>query len=95
MVTNDKPMTISECERKHKTTWLALTLLGGFMVCFLVCVGWSVRTGYSADKNSTAVGSRLTTHEKVQIEQMMSINEKLSRIEKSIEGLTTAIHDGG
>jgi len=75
---DDKPVTLAQCEQKHRSTWKIL----GFLVLLLtVLLAVGSGSGYSGFRAQ----QRLDVHEVRQEETDKSINASLKRNEKALE----------
>jgi len=70
----DKPVTLAQCEQKHRSTWKILGFLVLLLTVLLAVGAGSGYSGYRAQQ-------RLDVHEARQEECIKHINQTLERIE--------------
>jgi len=71
---DDKPVTLAQCEQKHRSTWKILGILMALLTVLLAVGSGSGYSGYRAQQ-------RLDVHEARQEECIKHINQTLERIE--------------
>ena len=81
-----KPVTVAECERKHRTTRNLLVLGLTFLGLLIGVGGASALSGFNS-------GSRLDVHEGRQEESVKHVNESLRRLEASVGAQRKMIED--
>lgn len=81
----DRPVTVHECDQKHRATRTQLTFMLAMMSIFLVGVGWAALSGYLAQSKAFMVETELKAHNSAQTEMVKRIEQKLDAIDRGVE----------
>ena len=89
----DKPIMVSECERKHRGTTIILGLLVAIMTFGAGGIGWAVNAGYQSSRDSLLVAYQLEVVKMRQEEQYQALSAVIERMSREVEKQRSMIED--
>jgi len=90
---NEKVVTKSSCDTKHKSTWRLLSALLVLLVGFLCVAGWACWAGYSASAYAGKVDQKVEVSIRRTQERGIRIDQTLMRLENQLAKQSEKIDD--
>jgi septal ring factor EnvC (AmiA/AmiB activator) len=82
----EQKISVGECNKKNGRLWWAVGLITSSLIGMGVPgITWSVHAGYSSQRATQQVESRLSSHTAAQEEAQKSVQDSLKRIEEQVE----------
>ena len=87
------PMTVDECERKHKATRWVTGSIFVMMALFMTGVAWAVVAGYEANDAARDADAKVKIHTATQTEVVKRIEHRLLSVDDDVKEIKAELKD--